>query len=661
MKRLRASVVLPALAVLVLLWSVVPFAAWWDQVDPAEFGNAWRLWGWGSAVAALALALALALSRGRVTDAALSVWRRIVAVPAPRFLVTLCALVAVETAFFSIVVFDGNPRNVDGFAQLFQARIFLAGRLWATPPAPAELANFATLQMILGPRWFSQYPPGQSLVLATGLALGRWWLLQPLLAAAFLALTYRVARWCADEAAARLAVMLVCVSPFALAVAGSEMSHLGAATLGMGAAAAATIAAGPRRSRTGAAMAGVALGLMTAFRPLDAVAAAVPAGLIVLGWSERRWRDLGVMAIAGALASVPTLWFNAATTGSWHMFGYTYLWGPEHSLGFHPVPWGIALTPLRAVARSGFDLHQLNEYLQDGTIPSLLVIAVGWVAGRRLLASRDAMPWLGALSLFGLLFFYWHRDWFYGPRFHYSAVAWWLLILARSIVLLRRSARLGARELGPVSALAVALTILVGLVALTPGRIRAYRQSTPLFSLHPDRDVRRAGIHHAVVVVPDGWGSRLIARMWALGVPVRRSTRLYSQIDACTLERTLDVAEGNPAARAGLPGALESLASRHEPGVIAGFTEDPNLRLPADGRLAPECVAEIRTDRRGFLQFAPFLYLNDASLNGDIVWARDMGPRNAALMRRYADRWLYRYAPAEPGGPPALTPVAGPQ
>ena len=29
-----------------------------------------------------------------------------------------------------LVVFAGNPRSVDGFAQLFHARMFLAGRLW---------------------------------------------------------------------------------------------------------------------------------------------------------------------------------------------------------------------------------------------------------------------------------------------------------------------------------------------------------------------------------------------------------------------------------------------------------------------------------------------------------------------------------------------------
>jgi len=651
---------LPGVAVAVLVWSVLPLAVWWDNARPDYFATMWATWGWGSAIAALAVVLALAVTNGRVADAAPSVWRRVLAVPAPRFIGVLAVLIAVETVFFSVVVFDGNPRNVDGFAQLFQARMFLAGRLWVPPPPPPELANFATLQMIIGPaRWFAQYPPGQSLVLAAGLLAGKWWLLQPPLAALFLVLAYRVARWCADEATARLTALLLCVSPFVIAVAGSEMSHIAAATLGMAAAAAATMATGPRRRALGAALAGIALGAMTAFRPLDAVAAVVPTGLIILGWSERRWRDLAITALAGALASVPTLWYNAQTTGSWLQFGYTYLWGPEHSLGFHPVPWGVALTPVRAVARSGLDLHQLNAYLLDSTIPALLVVAAGWTVGRRQLSSRDSLPWAGALALSALLFFYWHRDVFYGPRFLYTAVAWWLLLLARGIVLLRRAAPVRGRQVGTLAVLAVAASVLVGLVGVTPGRIGAYRRGTPLFSLHPDRDAKRAGIHHALVLIPDGWGSRLIVRMWAAGVPVRRSTRLYGRIDACTLERALAEAESSPAAGARLLRTLDSLTSRGEPGVTTDATGDRNLRLPADGRLAPECVAEIETDRRGFVQFAPFLYLNDASLEGDIVWARDMGSRNAALLRHYADRRVYRYAPVGPGRAPALTAASG--
>ena len=647
-------VLLPVAALLIAVWSAVPFAVWWDNADPGYFARAWQSWGWGSVVAGLVVVLALGLSRGRAPDAVFAGWRRLVAVPAGWFVLAVALLVAVETVLFSTLVFDGNPRNVDGFAQLFQARIFLAGRLWADPPP--EIANFATLHMIVGPeRWFAQYPPGQSVVLAAGLVLGAWWLLHPLIAGLFVAATYRVARWCADETTARLTVVLFALSPFVLAVAGSEMSHLSAAALSMGAAAAAIAAVSGERPVRGAALAGLALGAMTVFRTLDAVAAAVPVGLILIVWSSRRALALASVTVAGALATFPTLWYNARTTGGWLQFGYTFLWGPEHSLGFHPVPWGVPLTLARAVARSGLDLHQLSMYLVDSTVPPLLLIAAGWVAGRRWLAARDAVPWAGALALSALLFAYWHRDVFYGPRFLYGAVGWWLLLLARGVVVLRRT---GPPVLGGVVAVAALAAVTVGLVAITPSRISAYRRATPLFSLHPDRDAARAGVRHAVVVIPEGWGARLIARMWAAGVPVRRSGRLFAAIDACALEQALDAAERDGGARTDLLATLDSLAALRRPGVRAAVTEDPGLRLPADGRLAEACAREIETDRRGFLVFAPFLYLNAPGLDGDIVWARDLGPRNAPLFRRYSGRAFYRYAPLGPGGAPVLTPIA---
>jgi hypothetical protein len=653
--------VLPAIAVGLAAWSLIPFSIWWDNVSPGYFGGAWQTWLWGSAVGALAVALLLALSRGRIAIWLLGPWRRLAALPAGLF-VTLAALVlAGLTVTFTLEVFAGNPRNVDGFAQLFQARMFLAGRLWMPPPA--ELLNFGTLQMILGPdRWYSQYPYGQSLVLAAGLAGGAWWLLQPLIAVGAAVATWRVARWCSDEATSRLTLILLCCSPFVAAVAGSEMSHLAALALGMGAAAAAC-AATERRTATNAALAGVLLGLMTGFRPLDAVAATVPVALVLAGWCARRGMALAVTAVGGVAGALPTLWYNARTTGSWHVFGYTVLWGPQHSLGFHPVPWGVPLTFTRAIARSGMDLHQLNLYLLDSTVPVLLIVALGFVAGRRGLARRDALPFAGVLSLVGLLFFYWHRDVFYGPRFLYSAAGWFVLLLARAIVLLRRAGRTAERPggWGLQAAFAVLAAIVLGFATLTPGRIEAYQRSTPIYSLHPDRDAAAAGIHHAVVVVPDGWGSRLIARMWQQQVPVRRSSRLYGAMDACTLEQALARAETTATDPAHpLLMVLDSIAAMRRPGVLARVTDDANLRLLPGVQPAPECVAEIQVDRRGFLQFGPLLWLNNATLDGDVVWARDLGPRNAALFHRYAGRRFYRYAPGEPGGRPVFLPLAGP-
>lgn len=661
------SVAVPVAVAAAALWSLVPVGVWWAGTDPHYYEAAWLAWFWGSVVAACAAALALIVSRGRAAVLALEWWRRFVGrPPAPRVVGAVALVLAALAVAMCLLVFSGNPRNVDGFAQLFQARIFLAGRLWVPPPAPPEVANFAILHMIVGPlRWFSQYPPGQSVVLAAGLALGAWWILNPLVAAILVVATYRTARWCGDESSARLAIVLLCLSLFVVAVAGSEMSHLPAATLGMVAAAGAT-AAGAARWWRGPALAGIALGAMAAVRPLDAVSAAVAVTAILWLASPpgRRVAAVAVTGATGALFTLPLLWYNGRTTGSWHRFGYTYLWGPGHSLGFHPVPWGIPLTPIRAVGLTGLDLHQINTYLFDAPFPVLVLIALGFVVGRKALADRDAVPVVGVGALVGLLFFYWWRDVFYGPRFLFTAVPWLLILAARAAALLKRAGRQAYPGVttGHLAVCFFGAVLVLGLAAITPGRVRAYRMATPIFDLHPDRAARRAGIHDAVVVIPDGWGSRLVTRMWGLGVSAPRSTRLYAAIDACTLEQALDAAalDSTGRARTRLPATLDSLAARRQPGVRSGLTADPNLRLPPSGPLAPACAREVERDARGFLEFSPFLYLNRPLLNGDIVWARDLGRWNGPLLARYPGRVLYRYAPPAPGAAPVFTPLERP-
>jgi hypothetical protein len=654
--------VLPVVALAGALWSVIPFALWWTETPASAVTGAWLTWAWGTAVVTGLAVVAVILTRGRAAEQLPVAWRRIAArVPATTWVVA-CGLALATLAVVScLVLFSGNPRNVDGFAQLFQARILLAGRLWAE--APPEVPSFATLHMVFGPdRWYSQYPFGQALVLAGGLALGAWWLLNPLFCVGLVVATYRVAAWATDEATARLTTVLFVLSPFVVAVSGSELSHLPAVALGVGAAAAATMLGGGRWPLA-ALGAGVGLGLLTAFRPLDAVAAAIPVGLIALLAARRRVAALAVIGTAGAIATLPTLWFNAGTTGAWLEFGYHRLWGSGISLGFREVPWGVPLTARRAVALTGFDLHQLNMYLLDLPVPALLVLAAGYAVGRRRLAPRDAVPFAGVVALLGLFFFYWHRDVFYGPRLLFGAVPWLILLLARAVVLLRRAMPrpVGAATAGSVAVLWFAVAIVVGLVAIAPSRLAAYRASTPVLDLHPDRDARVEGIRHAVVVIPDGWGSRLIARMWGHGVPVRRSTRLYSAIDACTLELALDRADADSLAPERVLRTLDSLAGRNQPGLRAGVTIDPNLRLPPPGPLPAACVDELTFDRPGFLAFAPFLYLNAHDLQGAIVWARDLRDGNGPLFRRYAGRRFYRYGPAPPDGAPRFTPLEGPE
>jgi hypothetical protein len=595
------------------------------------------------------------LSRGRAPAWLLNAWRASVGRCSTGAVVAVVSGMLVLFAGLTFAtLFAGNPRSVDGFAQLFHARMFLAGRLWMPPPP--ELANFATLHMVLGPdRWYSQYPPGQPAILAVGLALGCWWLLQPVFGVLLVLATHRVARWAADETTARLAIVLLVLSPFVVAVTATELSHIPAAALGLGATAAATTLARPGW-RWWALLAGAALGLMVAFRPLDAVAAAVPVGLVTLLAARHRLAALGLTAVGGVLATLPTLWFNARTTGSWREFGYAHLWGPGVALGFHEVPWNQPLTPLRAVALTSADLHQLNVYLFDFPIPVLLLIAAGIIAGWRQLGRRDAVPLVAAGSLVGLMFFYFHRDTFYGPRQLFSAAPWFVVLLARATVLLRRTGpptRAGVPG-GMVIVTGMVVALAFGLTTITPNRLAAFRASSPMLNYHPERAT--TGLDSAVVLIPDGWGSRLIARMWEAGVPVRRSTGLYAAIDACTLERTLDAVD-DPSTRVMLLPTLEALAAAGRPGERLHRTDDAALRLPSAGALPPDCEAEIAFDQRGFLAFAPYLYLNDAGLAGPVVWARDLRDRNGALRRRYPDRRFYRYGPVAPDGPPRLLPL----
>lgn len=643
----------PIAAILIAAASVVPLAIPFVGTAADTVLGTWRLWGWGLLITLGVTVLAQIGSRGAFAGVVRRWWAWVRDMGPRRFDALVAVAFAAGALAFTLLVFEGNPRNVDGFAQLFQARIFLAGRVWLPPPP--ELASFGTLHMILGPdRWYAQYPPGQSVVLAVGLLLGAWWILLPLWAAVLPLLVLRIGRWGGDESAARLAALLVCVSPFALAVGGSEMSHLPAAVLGAAAAACAT-AVGGRRATLAAAGAGAALGLMTAFRPLDAVAAAVPTAVILLMTAPRRWRTLALSAAGGVLGTLPTLWYNGATTGNWSTFGYTALWGPEHSLGFHPVPWGIALTPLRAVGLTTLDLWQLNQYLLDVPFPMLVVAGAGLVLGRRRLVARDAVSVAGLLGLVGLLFFYWHRDVFYGPRFLFTALPWIVLLVARGVALLARADAPAPIIRFVPSGLLVGFA--VGSVLLTPDRVGAYKASTPSLNLHPDQAAAYAGITNAVILIPDGWGSRLIARMWGAGVPMRESTRLYAHIDACTLDQILDRADGDPALRVRIAGVLEQAADRSRPGVRAGLTEDPALRLPPGVRLPEDCAAELAFDQPGFVPFAPFLYLNPATLDGPVVFARDLRDRNGLLRRRYPDRRFFRYAPLAAGAEPVLVPL----
>ena len=650
------------LAGLTGLWAVLallPVGAWTSLAPLEYFAETWGLWLRTLLVVALATGLLLVLSRGRAPAGVRRLLAWAVGVPRALFLAILGVTAAIEATLTALLVFGRGAESVDAWIQLFQARIFLSGTLVAPPPP--SVGHFATLHALITPRgWCSQYPPLHAALLAAGLAAGHAWLVTPVLAALLPPVVYLLGRRTGDERIARLAAALVLLSPFVVAIDASAMNHLPAAlAVAVGLWSLADLADGSVRAGL---VCGAAAGVLTGLRPLEGGLLAALGGVALLGALRRGqgWGALVATTTAGIVCVAPTLVYNAATTGNPLTFTYSALWGSGLRLGLdHDVPWGHPLTVLRAIAYTATDAHQINVYLFEWPLPATLLAASGlWLARARVAVGlRPAAAFV--LALAGALFFYFHRDVLYGPRFLFSAVPPLLVLVAAGLVGLADVARpLGWRDLavGDAAVLGLAVVALLAATTLGPRRLASYSTVGTALALHPDEDARSAGIAHAVVLIPDGWGTRLIARMWASGLSVLQSERLYKAFDACGLEERLAAAERAGERGDALATRLAADAQTADAGQVAtGVTRDPMLRLPSDHRLTPRCMEELTRDQRGTLQFAPYLYLDGPTLDGEVVWARELGEADAALRRLYPDRTFYRYAQAFGGTAPTFT------
>ena len=625
--------------------AVLPVGAWTGVTDGAYYGNSWALWARGLGLIVLVTVLLAVLGGAALAAALRRGLDRVAEVPVGRFLAGLGLVAAVEATCMAVAGFGRMPPVIDAWVQYFQARVLLSGS-WVAPPA-ASPAHFGVLfAPITASAWFGQYPPIHPALLALGMTAGVPWLVTPLLAAALPAAVYALAATRGDARTGRVAAALVLLSPFVIAMDASAMNHLPAAlviTLGL----AVLPRVGAGRPWAGLVL-GASLGLALGLRPLDAIVLAIVAAPTVLGAMRTRSGVATVGAAIGAalVALAPTLAYNRVTTGSVATFTYSLVQGTLLGLD-QEVPWGTTLTLGRALGLTAVDAHQLNVYLFEWPVPVTVLAALGcWCAPR---VTRAASGYV--LMLVGLLFFYFHRDTLFGPRLFFSAVPPFLVLVAAGLVALADVRRpVAATRLATGDLALVATSVMVGLAAVTlaPARLASYRTVGTPTALHPEEDARRAGIANALVLIPDGLGSRLIVRLWERGVPMTRSTHVYRRADACRLTDVLsELAPG-----ADFEARLDAALAGATPGRrVAGASPDPMLRLPDDGRISARCAAELARDRRGTLQFAPYLYLDAPGLDGGLVWARQLGDEDVALARRYPDRPVYRYrGPQRDGG-----------
>lgn len=294
---------------------------------------------------------------------------------------------------------DVEPVSTDEAAYLLQARIFATGHV--TAPAAPIAEFFEQAWVVVAPRIYAKYPPGHSLALAPGVALGLPWLVPLLLNAVAGGLLFALLRRAVGAPAALLTWIAWVLSGMAMAWQTTYFSEvtllacwLGAVALGWR-----WLDGGSRGWLLGTAVLS-AYAVMT--RPLSILLLLVPVGVAILRNAARtaRWREVIQAAVLGAALLLVIPAWNLATTGAAGrspLREYTETYLPWDRLGFavestaarRPAPPDLA-----GIAPQLVRVHREHTIAR---LPRTLLERAEWIS--RQLFSQ----WRVLLALFALV------------------------------------------------------------------------------------------------------------------------------------------------------------------------------------------------------------------------------------------------------------------
>ena len=360
------------------------------------------------------------------------------------FLALFLSLLAFCAALLVTVrVFEGMPHIEDEMAYTWQAQAMARGRL--SVPTPTEPKAFLVPFVVdyHGQR-FGKYPLGWPAMLSLGELLDLRLLVNPLLAAWGVWLTYRLGKRLFSELVGLLAATLTLTSPFFLMNSGSLLSHPFGLFLST-AFALAWLDAWETNPRypdwLPLLTAAGCLGLLVFTRPLTAVGIALPFvfhGIYLLLCGDRRVR-LRLLLFCGVvltLASLILVW-QMAVTGNPLLNPYT-LWWQYDKIGFglgygHTVnghSWNLAKINTRFSLRVGWhDLFGWGRF-------SWIFLPFGALALLLQRSWKGLMVTLVFPALVVVYLFYWIGASLFGPRYFYEGLFSLTLLSALGIAFL---------------------------------------------------------------------------------------------------------------------------------------------------------------------------------------------------------------------------------
>ncbi|MCS6771389.1 MAG: glycosyltransferase family 39 protein [Kiritimatiellae bacterium] len=352
-------------------------------------------------------------------------------VSAPAFLALLMLGGALSAAISFHVLFDSIPHVTDAISHFFQAKIFAGGELVAAAP-PCPLAFFQHHVLITNDgKWFTKYPPGHALLLAIGQLLG--YSNAALLLAHLLVLvaSYFLARSFFTESVARATAAAFAVSPLAILLAGSMMSHTTfLASFLTGSWALVSALHMPRAPFLNV-LAGFAYGLSFLIRPHEFLisAAAVATGLLLSAPRAvleilRSSRHL-LMGFLPAFVAI-LLW-NQKAYGHWAAIGYGFT--TDQSLfPMFQSRFGVG-EHFKLADAAQLSLHRLIRFDQALLGWPLTLPLLGF-AFLRVMDRRVRFLVIATAVHVGVYFFYDYLGHEYEARYYYNLAPVMLVLLA---------------------------------------------------------------------------------------------------------------------------------------------------------------------------------------------------------------------------------------
>lgn len=395
--------------------------------------------------------------------------------PAPgspdRFPLLPAITVAIVAAIFSIVSYERHPHIPDEVAYLLNAKYFAAGMLYM--PAPPVPAAFDVDLMQLTPtQWFSSMPPGWPAILAAGERVNLPWLINPLLAGINVILAYTFLREIYPRRTARLALLLLCASPWYVFMGMNFMTHTLSLTLALAGAVGAARVIRTGRLRWGW-LAGASVGALSLTRPLEGLLMAMILAVWTLASRRGRHRILGTACIAAGsiVVGALNLPYDKALTGRMTelpltAYATTHYPSRSNDLGFGPERgWGwTGLDPFPghdakdAAINAALNLSAVNVELFGWACGSLVFILVLF-SGK--LKSSDHKMLAAILAIICFLSLYWFSG---GPDF--GARYWFLMIVPLVALTARGIESAGSFEAGHQTQFPVAAARSLALAAI---------------------------------------------------------------------------------------------------------------------------------------------------------------------------------------------------